>query len=418
MSNTIRIKRRLSGSPGAPTSLQNAELAFNEVDSILYYGVGTGGAGGSATSILAIGGPGGFVDKSTAQSIGGVKTFTSSPILPTPTTSDNSTAGATTAFVKAQGYITGNQTITLSGDASGSGTTAITLTLSNSGVVSGTYNNSTTSISPFTVDAKGRITNIGAAVTITPAWSSITSTPTTLLGYGITDAYTKTQVDSAIAAVNSGLDPKASVRAISTSNITLSGTQTVDGVSLVAGDRVLVVGQTTSSENGIYVVAAGAWSRSTDANTSAQVTSGMYAFVSEGTTYASTGWILQTPDPITLGTTGLTFIQFTGAGEITVSSVMTKTGNTIGLNTLLTNFGGTSFSADSMPYMTSSTGVSSTALTSLARTLLAGSTTGSMQSTLGLGTLATQNANSVSITGGSITNLTTFDGTTLDCGTY
>ena len=85
-------------------------------------------------------------------------------------------------------YITGNQNITVSGDASGSGTTAISLTLANSGVTAGTYNNSATAITPITVDAKGRVTGTGAAVTITPAWGSITGKPTTLAGYGITDA--------------------------------------------------------------------------------------------------------------------------------------------------------------------------------------------------------------------------------------
>ena len=79
MANTVRIKRRLAGgSAGAPSSLQNAELAFNEQDSILYYGVGTGGAGGSATSILAIGGPGAMVSLSGTQTVTGNKTFTGS----------------------------------------------------------------------------------------------------------------------------------------------------------------------------------------------------------------------------------------------------------------------------------------------------------------------------------------------------
>ena len=85
-------------------------------------------------------------------------------------------------------YLTGNQAVTISGDASGTGTTAISLTLANSGVTAGTYNNAATSITPFTIDAKGRVTGTGAAVTITPAWSSITGKPTTLAGYGITDA--------------------------------------------------------------------------------------------------------------------------------------------------------------------------------------------------------------------------------------
>lgn len=77
MSNTIRIRRRASGDPGAPSSLDNAELAFNEIDNTLYYGKGSGGAGGTATTIEAIGGNGAFVDRTTAQSIAGAKTFTS-----------------------------------------------------------------------------------------------------------------------------------------------------------------------------------------------------------------------------------------------------------------------------------------------------------------------------------------------------
>jgi hypothetical protein len=110
--------------------------------------------------------------------------------------------GTSAQFLKADGsvdsnaYITGNQTITLSGDATGSGTTAITVVLANSGVVAGTYNNSATQVRPFTVDAKGRITSIGTAVTITPAFSDVTGKPTTLAGYGITDAYTQAQVNT------------------------------------------------------------------------------------------------------------------------------------------------------------------------------------------------------------------------------
>lgn len=109
MSNTIRIKRRASGDVGAPASLLNAELAFNEVGDVLYYGKGTGGAGGSATAVEPIGGKGAFVDKSSAQSIAGVKTFDASPIVPTADSSDSSTKAASTAFVKAQNYITSAQ---------------------------------------------------------------------------------------------------------------------------------------------------------------------------------------------------------------------------------------------------------------------------------------------------------------------
>jgi hypothetical protein len=139
------------------------------------------------------------------------------------------------------------------------------------------------------------------------------------------DAATKAYVDAA----RSGLDVKASVRVATTAEITLSGEQTIDGVSVVAGDRVLVKNQSTGSENGIYVASASGWSRADDANSSAEVTSGMFTFVSEGTANSDSGWVLTTNDTITLGTTALVFAQFSGAGQITAGAGLTKTGNTI-----------------------------------------------------------------------------------------
>jgi hypothetical protein len=99
--------------------------------------------------------------------------------------SGNLTVSATATV---SGTNTGDQTITLTGDVTGSGTGSFAATLANSGVTAGTYNDSATAVRPFTVDVKGRITGIGTAVTITPAWASITSKPTTLSGFGITDA--------------------------------------------------------------------------------------------------------------------------------------------------------------------------------------------------------------------------------------
>lgn len=127
------------------------------------------------------------------------------------------------------------------------------------------------------------------------------------------DAATKAYADS----LASGLSFKSPVRAVSTSNITLSGAQTIDGVSIIAGDRVLVAGQTTASANGIYTAAAGAWSRATDADTSAEMRGGTAVFVAEGTSNADTQWVLTTNDPITLGTTALTFTQFGGGATYT-----------------------------------------------------------------------------------------------------
>lgn len=137
------------------------------------------------------------------------------------------------------------------------------------------------------------------------------------------DAATKAYADS----LSNGLSVKPPVRVATTANITLSGTQTIDGVSLSSGDRVLVKDQSTGSQNGIYVVAAGSWSRSTDADVSAEVKGGMYVYVNEGTGNADSSWVLTTNDPITLGTTALVFTQFSGAGQIVAGNGLTKTGN-------------------------------------------------------------------------------------------
>ena len=145
---------------------------------------------------------------------------------------------------------------------------------------------------------------------------------------------TKSYVDG----LTQGLSFKEAVRVVSTSNITLSGLQTIDGVLLVDGDRVLVNGQTTASENGYYSASAGAWSRTTDADTSAEVKSGMFTFVTEGTTYQDTGWVLSTDETIVLDTTDLTFVQFSSADNIEAGDGLNKTGDTLSLD-LDTNSG-------------------------------------------------------------------------------
>jgi hypothetical protein len=108
MANTLRIKRRASGNAGAPTSLANAELAFNEVDDTLYYGKGTGGQDGSATTIEAIGGKGAFVNLTGAQTISGNKTFTGTVDLSAATISTITT----TSSVTIGGNLTVNGTTT------------------------------------------------------------------------------------------------------------------------------------------------------------------------------------------------------------------------------------------------------------------------------------------------------------------
>lgn len=144
------------------------------------------------------------------------------------------------------------------------------------------------------------------------------------------DAATKAYVDS----VSSGLDPKESVRAATTANITLSGTQTIDGIALIAGDRVLVKDQTTASENGIYEVAAGAWSRAPDHNGSPsnEVSGGNFTFVEQGTTNADSGWVLQGDGNLVPGTDNQNWVQFSGAGSITAGDGLTKAGNELSVN--------------------------------------------------------------------------------------
>jgi hypothetical protein len=141
------------------------------------------------------------------------------------------------------------------------------------------------------------------------------------------DLATKSYVDG----VATGLDVKNSVRAISLTPVSLTGLAAVDGVPLIAGDRVLVAGQAAGEANGIYVVGPGAWVRSTDADnsTAGEVTTGMFTFVEEGTNNGGSGWVLSTPGPITLGTTPLTFSQFSEAGQITAGGGLTLTGTTV-----------------------------------------------------------------------------------------
>jgi hypothetical protein len=144
------------------------------------------------------------------------------------------------------------------------------------------------------------------------------------------DAATKAYVDAA----RSGLDVKQSVRVATTENITLSGTQTIDGIAVIVGNRVLVKNQDTASENGIWVVNSSTWARATDADSDAEVTAGLFTFVEQGTVSGDAGWVLTTNNPITVGTTGLVFAQFSGTGQITAGDGLTKDGNTL-------NVGGT-----------------------------------------------------------------------------
>ena len=230
------------------------------------------------------------------------------------------------------------RTLSLTGDATGisasfngTGNISISTTLSNSGVTAGTY-------PKVTVDGKGRVTSgttLVAADIPNLDWSKITSgKPTTLAGYNIGDAYTKTEVDSLLQ----GLKTKASVIVATTTNITLSGTQTIDDIPVTVGQRVLVKNQTTTSQNGIYICASGAWTRATDADTGAKL-SNAYVFVEQGTTNQDTAWVIPTEN-ITIDSTNITCVKFAGSGAY-ASVSHTHSAADIISGTLAVNVGGT-----------------------------------------------------------------------------
>ena len=266
--------------------------------------------------------------------------------LPADVTGNAGTASKLQTAVKIG--VKGADVVAAQTDFDGSLDADIDIVLSDTGVTAGTY-------SKVTVDAKGRVT--GSATLVAEDipnldWAKIVSgKPDTLAGYGITDAVnkagdtmtgaltlsgaptqdlhavTKAYVDSVVQ----GLDIKESVRVATTANIALSGALTVDGVALNVGDRVLVKNQTNAAENGIYVVADEAWTRAVDA-TNGKISSGMFTFVEEGAVNANSGYVLATDGQIVVGTTELSFSQFSGMGQVLVGTGLGKNGNEIFIN--------------------------------------------------------------------------------------
>ena len=199
------------------------------------------------------------------------------------------------------GAVTGNVTGNLTGNVTGNVTAA-------SGT--STFNNVTISGS-LDMDA-------GTSATITGLANPVNDS----------DAANKGYVD----ALAQGIDAKASCVVATTANITLSGTQTIDGIAVSVGDRVLVKDQSTASQNGIYLCASSTWTRTTDANTWDELVAA-FTFIEKGTTQANNGYISTITAGGTLGTTAVTFAQFSGAGQITAGAGLTKTGNTIDVGT-------------------------------------------------------------------------------------
>ena len=137
-----------------------------------------------------------------------------------------------------------------------------------------------------------------------------------------TDAANKQYVDNATL----GLDVKASVKVATTVAGTLASAfangQTVDGITLVTGDRILVKNQSSASENGIYIVAAsGAPTRSSDCNSTTTYITGAFTYTEEGTVNAGASFVVQTQGTITPGTTPVTWVQFSGGASTTANNL-------------------------------------------------------------------------------------------------
>jgi len=146
-----------------------------------------------------------------------------------------------------------------------------------------------------------------------------------------TDATTKAYVDSGIQSAAAGIVSKQAVRLVSPVNIpTLSGLLTIDSVVTVAGDRVLLPAQTALSQNGVYIVSAGAWTRSTN-DASYELDLGATWFVEQGTIYNTTTWRLATPTngAIVAGATAVTVAQLTAAQTYTASLGVALTGSNL-----------------------------------------------------------------------------------------
>jgi hypothetical protein len=394
-----------------------------------------------------------------------------------------------------------SQTLSILG---GTGLTAtassqsVTLNLDNTTVTAGSYG-SASAVSTFTVDAQGRLTAAGQQ-TISITHSNVTDFDTqvrtsrldqmaapsasvsmngqTLTNVGTplnaNDATNKAYVDNAV----SGLVWKDSANLLATSNVSLTGTDAtlvIDGhAALDSGDvgyRLLLIGQTTGTENGIYeyTVSGGNYTlvRTSDADTYQELI-GAAVFIKEGTSYANTGWLQSDHYITSFG--GQDWVQFSGAGAYTAGDGLVAVGTTFNVGTAsasrivinsndidlatsgvsagtytqvtvdaygrttsganpttlsgygitdaqpldatLTALAGVTVSADQVIYSTGTDAFSTSSLTSFGRSLIDDADAATARTTLGLGTIATQNANNVAITGGTI------DGITLDGGVF
>ena len=419
--NTFRIKRRVSGAPGAPATLLNAELAYNEVDNILYYGQGVS-TGVTSAAVIAIAGTGITVQLAGDQSIGGIKTFTSSPIIPTPLAADNSTKAAPTAWVRtyAQPLATGLTALAalatfglVTQTSAGVYTTyalagtAGRITVSNGNGIGGAptfdlatvTDGGTGTLKRFTVDTFGRVTGTSAVVAgdITTA---LGFTPENVASKGLANGYAsldgtgKVPVAQLPASVAGGMNYQGVWNA-STNTPLLTSATGVKGYFY----KVSVAGNTTLDGNSNWTV---------------------------GDVIAFNGTVWDKmeggqPDVVSvagrIGAITLAFADISGLGNMATqaSTGVSITGGTIAASTISGNIAGNAANVTGV-VAAANGGTGAATLTGYVKgngaSIMTAAATIPNTDISGLGTMSTQSAANVNITGGLI------DGITFDCGTF
>lgn len=277
----------------------------------------------TTAGVLQVIGSGGIVATAlNGVSANGIQTRTSAGTF---TSRSITTASSARIAVTNGDGVSGNPTIDLATVTQGSaGTALLKVTIDSYGRISDNTAVSASDIGTI-VDSRyvTKATNSSLSSGVVITYNSATTS------FNDDDLVPKRYVDGVAA----GLSYKAAVRVASTANVTISnpGTAVFDGVTLSNGDRVLLKDQSTASQNGVYLFngSGSAMTRTTDADTSSEVVGGMTVWVNEGTANADTAYTLITNNPITLGTTALTFTQTSGLGQVNAGAGLTKTGSTI-----------------------------------------------------------------------------------------
>jgi len=357
MSNTLRIKRRATGASGAPSSLKNAELAFNEVDNVLYYGTGTD-INGDANTVISIGGTGAFVDITSAQTVSGGKTFSGSVALgssataSTATQGDNSTSVATTAYVDtAVGAV--STTFDIAAD-------------------SGTAETVTTGSDTITfAGGTGISTAVGATDTITITNDGVVS---------LTGTSNEVEVSASTGSVTIGLP----------SDVTIGNTLTVTGDLIVNGNTTTVNSTTLTVDD--KNLELGSTASPSDA------TADGGGITLKGTTDKTFNWVDATDS-----WTASEHLDLASGKAYYIAGTSVLNATTLGaavVNSSLTSVG------------TIGTGVWQGTAVALAYGGTGATDASGARTNLGLGTMAVQAASNVAITGGTI------DGISFDGGTF